>query len=58
MTAIDLSFRPYTYWSESPRPELLLSRICGKVRQDIARRRYAGRGFSALEEFLDPRPWR
>jgi hypothetical protein len=52
MTTIDLSSRPDTYWPESPTPELLLSRIRGKVRQDIARRRYAEHGFSALEEFL------
>ena len=38
MNTIDMSFRPDSYWPESLTPEQLLSRIRGRVRQDIARR--------------------
>lgn len=52
MNTINMSFRPDSYWPESLTPEQLLSRIRGKVRQDLARRAYEARGFSALNEFL------
>ena len=52
MNAIDMSFRPDSYWPKSLTPEQLLSRIRGKTRQDIARRIYEAQGFRGLNAFL------
>lgn len=52
MSAVDVSFRPETYWPDSLTPEQRLSCIRGKQRQDIARQLYKESGFTALNEFL------
>jgi len=49
---IDLPFRPETYWPESLTPHQLLSRIQGRVRQDIARSFFIEQGFRGLNRFL------
>ncbi|MFC1680342.1 hypothetical protein ACFL1S_00895 [Pseudomonadota bacterium] len=51
-TSIDLSFRPDSYWPESPDREILLSRIQGKTRRDIARRKLEEEGVAGLGAFL------
>ena len=47
-----MAFRPDTYWPNALTPKQLLAGIRGKKRQDIARRLYAEKGFTALSEFL------
>ena len=47
-----LSYRPDTYWPESLNSEQLLSRIKGKVRQDLARKAFREEGFLGLTEFI------
>ncbi len=49
---IDFSYRPETYFSESPNREQLLSKIKGKVRREEARARLETFGFSALNDFI------
>ncbi|WJW75556.1 hypothetical protein QVG61_00245 [Thiohalobacter sp. IOR34] len=49
---IDLSYRPATYWPEALTQEQLISRISGKVRQDIAREILQTEGFPGLTPFL------
>ncbi len=50
--SVDLPFRPDTYWPESLTPHQLLSRIQGRVRQDMARRIFEEQGFTGLNAFL------
>ena len=49
---IDLSFRPETYWPDSLSQEMLISRIKGKARQEIARGILRREGFTRLPDFL------
>jgi len=49
---IDLDFRPDTYWPKSLTPDQLISRIRGKVRQDMARQVFSEKGFTGLSEFI------
>ena len=50
--AIDMTFRPDTYWPESRTIEQLLARIKGKARRDIARDILETKGFPALTTFV------
>ena len=50
--SFDLSFRPPSYWSESPTPEHLLAQIKGQARRKDARRIIDEQGLDAVPEFL------
>lgn len=50
--AIDLSFRPATYWPQSPNREQLLSRIKGKARRDLTRMFLEASGLSHMDAFI------
>lgn len=51
-TDIDLSFRPGTYWPGSPDREMLLSRIQGKARRELARKALEEEEVAGLTAFL------
>ena len=51
-TSVDLSYRPYSYWPDSPDRGVLLSRIKGKARRDIVREKLEKEGFTKLPEYL------
>ncbi|MDA9983098.1 hypothetical protein N9H39_10315 [Gammaproteobacteria bacterium] len=51
-TSVDLSYRPYSYWPDSPGRDVLLSRIKGKARRDIVREKLEKEGFTDLPAFL------
>lgn len=50
--AIDLTFRPATYWPRSPNREQLLSRIKGKARRDLARMTLETSGLAHMNAFI------